>query len=109
EAGWPKRSRPTGAKADTTLGSAPREYGAAPRCRHGLGDRRDMPRKALAGSCRWRGRERARLSSGSARGVDVPLTWLWLFLAAARGLAGKSRPLFLQPRPILVADQVVFC
>src|SRR5262249_17756928 len=30
-------------------GSAPRGYGAAPRCRYGWGERWDMPRRGLAG------------------------------------------------------------
>src|SRR5215468_4222361 len=40
--------------------AAPRGYGAGPRCRHGWGDRWGMPRKVLAGFCRWPGREHAR-------------------------------------------------
>src|ERR1700730_12075374 len=91
------------------LGSAPRGCGAAPRCRHDLGDRWDMPHKVLVGFCRWPGQEHARPSLGSGRRVHVPPTWLWLLLAAARGLEGESRPLLLQPKPILVADQVVPC
>ena len=66
----------------------PRTDMALHRDAEGLGDRWDMPRIVPVGSCRWRGRERARLSLGSARRVHVPLTWLRLFLAAARGLAG---------------------
>src|SRR5436190_4490481 len=44
--------------------------------------------KFLSGFCRWPGQEHARPSLGSARCVHVPPTWLWLLLAAARGLAG---------------------
>src|SRR4029077_17376793 len=86
-------------------GSVRHGDGAALQCRHGLGDRWDMPRKVLVGFCRWRGRERARLSWGSARRVHVPLIWLWLFLAAARGLAGGSPPFLLPPRATLGAVQ----
>src|SRR5437868_2968862 len=82
------------------LGSAPREYGAALRCRHGLGDRWDMPRKVLVGFFRWPEQERARPSLGPAR--RAPPAWLWLLLAVAHGLAGESEPLLLQPTPILV-------
>ena len=51
------------------LGSAPRGCGAAPRCRHDLGDRWDMPHKVLVGFCRWPGQEHARPSLGSGRRV----------------------------------------
>jgi hypothetical protein len=42
-------------------GSVRHEYGAALRCRHGLGDRWGMPGKVPAGSCRSPGPGCARL------------------------------------------------
>src|SRR5438094_787448 len=47
------------------LGCVRHGYGAAPRCRHGWGDRWGTPRKVPVGSYRWPGRECARRGSVS--------------------------------------------
>jgi len=61
----------------------------------------------LEGKVAWPGREHARPSFGFA--CCAPPTWQWLLLAAARGLAGQSRLLLLQPKLILLAYWVVPC
>ena len=85
-------------------GSDPRGCGAVLPCRHGSGDRQDMPRIIPVGFCQSPGREHARPNSGFARRLHVRLTCWCQPLAVARDPAWRATSFLLQLQRIL--DQI---